>query len=473
MNQGVEIAALCGWAGLGLLLAKHLVPRAAGDRLGVLLQLVLGLSLGLGGAAAMTLFEVYVLHGDPGACLAIRCLEAGYGLVLAILALLTARAAPARVAAGPPAPRWLLLVLAAVAAMAVALVVHRALQKPHGEYDTLAMWNLRARMLLRAPHAFTETLAGLPSFPHADYPPLWPAAVARLWRAAGADLAPVPLAACALHYAGAALVVAAALRTLRGGALAALGGILVLGAPPAARIAAEQLADPPLALHLAAASALLLLAAPAAPARAFGLRLLAGSCLGAAALTKNEGMAAAALVAATCAWGPARGLARLVPLGLGAAPFVAVLVLHLRAVPAANELLPFHRPGQVAAFLADPTRWLAALLTLGDELARFGKGLLVALVVIVVLLRRLGHAAPDDPAGAAARRIACALALLVALHLWIALTTPWPVAFHVRSTEARLLLQLWPSAVLALLALVRGEGLAAARAPSARAEAPA
>ena len=74
------------------------------------------------------------------------------------------------------------LVLAVVAGLSFWLY---STINPHGEWDAWAIWNLRARAIFRGVPDWSAVFS--PTFPGADYPPLVPVAVARLWAYAGRE----------------------------------------------------------------------------------------------------------------------------------------------------------------------------------------------------------------------------------------------------------------------------------------------
>jgi hypothetical protein len=176
-------------------------------------------------------------------------------------------------ASGQPAPatgrnRAIAAAVLLAAVAAVAAFALNTIGNPHGEWDAWAIWNLRARWLFRAGpawhSAFTEDAI------HGDYPLLLPAAVARLWAYAGADLPAIP-GALAAAYAGAlALLLYGSLTALRGLATGLLATLCLLGTPVFLRTVAWQYADIPLAFAMLASLALLppaITIRPAVPAR--------------------------------------------------------------------------------------------------------------------------------------------------------------------------------------------------------------
>jgi len=74
---------------------------------------------------------------------------------------------------------------------AAAIWLHMRLM-PHGETDAIAIWNLRARSLLRGGREWAAVLSPAIGWSHPDYPLLLPLTVARLWSYAGSETTAVP-----------------------------------------------------------------------------------------------------------------------------------------------------------------------------------------------------------------------------------------------------------------------------------------
>ena len=329
----------------------------------------------------------------------------------------------------PVAP---MLATALAAGLALAVFVQRARSLPAGDYDAVAIWNLRARFFWLAPERLGEVLDGLPAMPHADYPLHTSLLVARIWGWVGSDHAWVPLLVGASYLALTVLIVAGALAMRRGRGLALAGATLILGTAGFVRHAADQYADTPLACCIALAVA----------AHVCGLPLLAGAAAGAAAWTKNEGqLFCACMLVATWRW---RTLA-------GALPLLAVVLVFKLRVRIGNELLPAGRSDQVLQLLLDPERHGIVAWRFFTELLRCGRGLAPLLLGVVLWLRRsLPHTDVR-----ASRRMLVVLGLTALGELAVALITPYDLRFHLRSTQGRLLLQLWPALVICLLLELR------------------
>lgn len=416
------ISLVTGWLVCGRLLpGGPLVSRAA-----------LALALGLGLLSLTTyLWLVAALPGIP----ALLGLEGG---VLVAALLLPRAGAPPPLSSGPrPRPTLLVATTALAGVGALLAAIHMLQRFPWGAWDAVDIWNYRALVFHRA---------GLgPAFDgvnHPDYPLLVPLVTAYGWRFVGeAGLLPFLVGtSCAAATAG---LLYGEISWRRGSEAAMIATALLLATPFYAVQAATQRADVPLSFYALAASAVLVRHERCPEP---GLLLLAGLLLGCAAWTKNEGLAfATALVIAWLATAPRARLRRLGWLAAGVLPFALALLRHKLTCGATTDLIE----GQGVATLSrlgDPTRW--ALVA--GSFARGSAFFAASAVALSLALRWL----PGVPCGQAEeadlRFVWLALALMLAIDFAVYLTTPLDPAWHLESSLDRVLLQLWPTLLLAV-----------------------
>lgn len=421
-----------------------------------------GLAIGLGLGAIACLAAVVGLAGG------------GRGAIIAVdLAVCAAAAFAARGRAAVPravAPHWpridqLLAVLVGTAAIAavVAFAVNSA-NGPHGEWDAMAIWNLRARCLVRAGSGWAACFSD--ALVHADYPLLLPAAVARLWLWGGNESTLAPIALAALFPAALLLVLYGAVARLRGCTLGLLAALTLLGTPAFLTTLDWQYADIPLAFFLLAALALLAQRdSGAAPQR--GILLCAGLAAGFAAWTKNEGawivLSVVALRAGAALWSGRRDWRAAAWWGLGALPALLLLVVFKLALAPASELVIGQSASSYLGRVGDPARYALIAAAFVGELAR-STGLLLALALALAALL-LGRT-PDLTLRRAARAVLATVALIAAGYAIVYLLTPSDLGWHLQHSLGRLILQLWPSLLLALFLWVRSPAEATALRPA-------
>jgi hypothetical protein len=349
---------------------------------------------------------------------------------------------------------WTLLGVAAVVTLVAAITTLVLLSwiQPHGEWDAWAFWNLRARFLFFGRgeqwRASLDPLAG----PHPDYPMLLPGIVARSWLYVGRASLAVPALVGALFTLATAGLAGAAVATLRGTASGLLAAIVILGTPGFTVHGSMQYADVPLSFFFLATLVLLWLHDRGETVGARGL-WLAGTTVGLAAWTKNEGLLfAGALLAARFAvvvprhgW---RAYAReLVPFGAGLLPVLAmVLYFKLRLAPPVLYMLD-QGPEVVRDRLTDLSRYLQIVRFLGGRLVSFG-GFIVSVSAILAFYA-LAAGVRVTPADRRPLATAALTLAIVALgYLAVFQLTAVDLENWLGSGLERNFLQLWPAGVV-------------------------
>jgi hypothetical protein len=188
------------------------------------------------------------------------------------------------------AARWLIALTWATVGAALLLFVLKSMYSPHGNHDSWAMWNMRAKAVTgldgdseQFVAVFRDLVAG------ADHPFVLPLAVAGVAELLGGfgPLAPMLVAAFFSIAVGIALY--AGLRLLAGASAACYAVLLLLGSKAFVDVGASQLADVPIALFLLL-SFLFLELGRRSPSRRNRLLFAAGFAAGLASLSKNEGL---------------------------------------------------------------------------------------------------------------------------------------------------------------------------------------
>ncbi|MCZ6465515.1 MAG: glycosyltransferase family 39 protein [Proteobacteria bacterium] len=386
----------------------------------------LWLSVGVAFGGVSLIVYAWLAAGKPGlvALIALEALAVAAAFAAGRPAATRSRSQPR---SRPPALLVALLVCAAAACAAGMVRTFWAL--PHGTWDAVEIWNLRAVAFTRAglAEAFSEVR-------HADYPLLVPLAVAHLWAYTGESIA-VPIAISSVFTVATAGLLYTATCRSSGALPAAAVTIALLAAPHFAYGGGSQRADIPLSFFgLGTAVAL----AGYARERASGLLVLAGVQIGCAAWTKNEGLLFAAVV--TAAWLATDGRRELRRLGLlaaGAAPFALALLHHKLTCGGVTDLVAA-QGADTWQRLGDPGRY--ALIA--RAFAREGGYYAAAALALGVGLRRRerGGERRNDPA----RFIPWTLAGMLLGYAGTYLLTPHDLGWHLWSSLERLLVQLWP-----------------------------
>lgn len=345
-------------------------------------------------------------------------------------------------------PRWLSLALLLVLGDALAVAGLQGWRSPHGEIDAYAIWNLRARFFHRSGGDWRQAFAPLLPWSHCDYPLLLPANVARGWTYAGSETTAVPLLLALLFAAGTVGLLVSGVALLRTPSQGCLAGIVLLATPHFVEVTTAQYADVPLSFYFLA-SVLLFEMYDRLDEQRFRLPLLAGLLTGMALWTKNEGQLFLAATLTARAVTALRGgdswrvrLWEWLAFAAGLAPCVACLTYFKLRLAPANDLVE----GQTLAALGQRLGTLERYRVVGEQLGmgllRLGRGAGAVLPVYALLL----GFAPKRPRHS--WHAAIVLVVMFVGYMLIYLTTPHDVEWHVISSVDRLLMQLWPMALL-------------------------
>jgi hypothetical protein len=248
------------------------------------------------------------------------------------------------------------------------------------------------------------------------------------------------------------------LAMIAGTEAAIMGGFLLLSFKPILFWAPSQYADIPLACYFLGALALIWIDA-VAPAHRWALPW-AGCFAGFAAWTKNEGeVFAIALLAAffgvsvwkehsiTRAFGCCRGLLA------GAAPFL-LLSLGFKAWSNAPSDLAAQTTGEVLSKIVDPSRYATIARAFANQLWKMGEGPGHP-VILLVLLSFVVARNMKKFQGAAPWAAAIVLGTMLGSYFGVYLVTPNDLSWQLNTTIGRLLLQVWPVAVLLFCSRIR------------------
>jgi hypothetical protein len=408
----------------------------------------LGLSLGLALGFTSATYFLWLLWRGPTASGFLAAELAFFGVSIVGLAWVTRRTRLAtRVVAEDAArmvPRWPGVVLFLVSVTALATGAMQAWRSPHGDLDAWAIWNLRARFLYRGGEDWRDGFRPELTWAHPDYPLLLPANVARCWTFAGGETTLAPRLIALAFAAATAFVLVSGVALLRTPTQGCLAGIVLLATPAYVELATAQYADVPLGFYFLA-SVLLFEVYDRQEVKLMRVPLLAGLLTGMAAWTKNEGLlflVATLAARGVAARGPWRVRAEeLLAFAAGLTPFLAcVAYFKWRLAPASDLLEEQSLPALWGKLTTLKRYGVVAVETLGGMLRlAYGAGALLPLYALL-----LGSA----PVPRGGRHVAVVLGLMLLGYALVYLTTPHDLTWHVSSSADRLLLQLWPTALL-------------------------
>ena len=427
MRSRAVIAAVAVCAGLGL------------SSLTTTWLLVLGMVIGRAFVVVDTL--LWIVIGGGALWYLRRLPHAVEGRVVAIAAT-----SPRRFTTVDWLVRGLFAVIAATAIVAAVVAYMNA---PHGQWDAWAVWNQKARFMYRGDSGWLAMLAHDWSNP--GHPWLVPTIVARLWAYAGAELTIVPAMVAMIFGAAIVAVVVGALDASR--ARAWIAGSVLLAAGTFVQQVTSQQADVPFAFFLVSTLVVLreaTLAGGRSEGAMTGALVLAGTLAGLAAWTKNEGLLVVVAVAALVAWLALRQRRPRMAAWwvVGAVPAVVTLAwFKLVVAPVAPGYLP-EAPtlalvlerllGPERHAVVDPLLWQYARAW-GGPLAGGVVPLGLAAAALVAVMR----------IGGSTRVVLGVIGIMFVGYYGIYLLTSMDIEWLVMTTFDRLLVQIWPTLVLA------------------------
>lgn len=159
---------------------------------------------------------------------------------------------------------------------------------PHGTFDAYAIWNLRARFIMRGGENWQSGVSpDLNWKNHPDYPMLTPTLIARSWTLINEESTRVPIVLSATFTLGMVGLLFAFLLDARGIIQASIGGMILLSTSWVQFFPITQNADTTLAFYYLASIGLIYLYTQDSKNR---FLILSGLMAGLSGWTKNEGL---------------------------------------------------------------------------------------------------------------------------------------------------------------------------------------
>lgn len=346
--------------------------------------------------------------------------------------------------------RWLAAAFALLVFLELTVFAWVSVRTPRGGWDAWAIWNLRAHFLYRGGGAlwrdgFTNVIA----WSHPDYPLLLPAFVAWCWELLGRESRAVPIALAGFFTFGSAALMAASLAALRGVRQGLLAGIALVATPFFFVQGAMQCADVPVAFFRLATLATF---AMADRSDSGGLAALAGSAAALDGWTKNEGLLwfAAFLLARVVVSG-----GRLLPAYIaGAAPVLAPIVYFKARIAPPSYIFDGAARAGMLMRATDAGRYRLIAIEGFRHAWDFGPLLVSAIAMLAVYLAVAGLRRDNEDRSIL--RTGVLAVLFTALgYFAIYLLEPLDLAWILRTSSDRLLLQLWPGIIFLVFLAAR------------------
>lgn len=379
-------------------------------------------------------------------------------IATAALAITKKRSPEHRQFALPEEPRGLAPKIIGIGFVLTALLaaiafINIADYSKEGGWDATSIWNLKARFIVRTDSNPIERFSDpyLVAGAHPDYPLLLPSFVASTWQIAGLDSTNISEGIAVMFTFSTFIIAFFSVRLLLGRSHAFLLGCLLLSAPVFLVQGASQYADIVMACFMTATVSLFCLLDSEAPPHY--LALAAGLFAGFAASTKNEGLLfllvvfVARILLLLFRRNYRDGAKEIAQFAIGALPGLIAVVLFkvLRAPP--NEIA-----GQASlSLLASRLQDVARHTTIWKEVFKirnFASWPLhpMPLMFLYLVVSRL--TASRTKSVAVWGMPALVLLGMLSGEYVTYLMTPYDLVWHMDNSLDRLLMQVWPTALV-------------------------
>jgi len=341
---------------------------------------------------------------------------------------------------------WLKIGFCGLFVLAALSFAARSWMHPHSDWDALMIWNVHARFLERAPEHLQNNFSPLIFWTHPDYPQLIPAIVSLGLSLSHESQLPAISIAFVFTMATAGLLVTS-LSSTKSIVHGLLAGIILLTTPFWVHCGTMQYGDVPIAFFFLAT---LVCCALFDKERQLRFLVLAGIFASLAAWTKNEGLLfvlclpVANMLAERRIWG---GLKPLSAVFLGALPVILLIIWFKLALAPPNDIVSGQGVGTTTSRLLNISR----LIIVGEYFVikpvTFGDWIASPIPFLAFFWFLSGSKLKD----LGCRRALFTVILMTLGYALTFLVTPAEIQQHLNTALTRLLLQLWPSFIFALV----------------------
>ncbi len=331
-----------------------------------------------------------------------------------------------------------------------------SLKEPHGGWDAWAVWNMRARFLLRAEEGWREAFS--PLLAQSSYPLLIPLNIVHGWKNIGYETVMMPVALAYIFTFSSILLTTSSLSILRGKNQGILAGLVLLGSAYFIKHGASQYGDIPVGFFFLSTLVLLVLY-DVSSSRDYKLLLFAGMVAGFSGWTKNEGLLFLALIIAVRLFLVVKGkgwmsaLKQMAIFFLGTFPIL--LMIGYFKINLSSPLDLIEAQGLKVTFerLVDYSRYIQVFKAYFITGLKFTKGV-VGLPLMALYFFLVGRKA-DEKKKTSIYTVLITIILMLIGYFFVFVTTPRDLSFELKYALNRLFLQLWPSFVFLFFMVVR------------------
>jgi len=331
-----------------------------------------------------------------------------------------------------------------------------SLNEPHGGWDAWAVWNMRARFLLRAEEVWREAFS--PILAQSSYPLLIPLSIVHGWKNIGYETVVMPVALAYIFTFSSILLTTSSLSILRGKSQGLLAGLVLLGTAYFIKHGADQYGDIPVGFFFLCTFVLLALH-DGSSSRDYRLLLLAGIAAGFSGWTKNEGLLFLALIIAVRLFLVVKGEGCIIALKqmtiflLGTLPILLTIAYFKINLSSPLDLIEAQGPKVTFERLVDYSRHIEVFRAYLITGIKFTQGL-VGLPLLALYFFLVGRKA-DEKNKMGIYTVLMTIILMLIGYFFVFVTTPRDLPFELKYALNRLLLQLWPSFVFFFFMVVR------------------
>lgn len=345
---------------------------------------------------------------------------------------------------------YLVLASASINIMYIAMLV------PNGTWDAWAIWNMHARFIFRGGEYWRDAFSILlaPKH-HPDYPLLLPLTVARGWTFIGKESLVFPMTISLLFTFSMVGLMYSALSLLKSKSQAHVACLFLLSTPVFLFYGASQQADIPIAFFFLASLVFLFLQGRSP--ENYGLSFLSGVMAGFAGWTKNEGLLfliafiIARVMAVFFSQNLKMQMKQLIYFVSGSVPVLAMILYFKINLAPPNDLISGGSGvSEIMSKLEDCSRYV-------EILKGFIAGILFILPQVFFLLFYPVYVGVRGTEIRKTDNITSLLVLFFMLmgYFCVYLITPYDLAWHLKYSLSRLLLQLWPTFILIYFMIVQ------------------
>jgi len=342
---------------------------------------------------------------------------------------------------------WALRIAAALALIIAGMDFFQSITaNPDGGYDAAAIWKIRARYLAGGSATWRYAITETSGVSHPGYPLLLSGFIARTWTLIGDLRSSTPAALSGVFTLATLALLFGSVAMLAGEALGWLALLVLCATEGFMSQAAVQYADIPLAFFILGSVALLAIAAQ----RNWSALIvaLAGFSAGAAAWTKNEGLAFVLIVLILALW--RGGFRTALFAAAGAAPMLVVTIALKLMAQGRDSVFP-ETVGQALRMLADGSRWPEILSSFSRNFWQLGPPWAHPFLLIAVLAWAFGFI----PHVRSRLWLLAAPAALLAADIAVYLVTMSGLTWQLDTSNNRVIAQVWPALLFGFFLLLK------------------